>query len=143
MNDRTPTSIIDEPSGVVAVELRHLAAGQARLQKALDEHAEEDAGFQQTMWGRVGKLVNMRWYVLGVFAAIAIMAGLAMHYGPYFMRLAVSDVVAPQMRQQAEADREFIGAKLDSFKRSIDEQMRVDRKATEARLDKLEHRRGR
>src|SRR5690554_4546965 len=115
-----PVGVIDRPSDVVAIHLQTMRESNRRIEKQIDDHAKEDAAFQKLTWQRIDKLNNLRWYSMGVIAALAIVAGVAMKWAPDLMRLAVQDVVKTQLREQAEADRSYLGSKLDSFKTTID-----------------------
>jgi hypothetical protein len=140
MNGATPRPIDDEPSAAIAIGLG------PDLRTALARHIQDDFATHVGFYKRFAKLDNLRFYAMGMIAILGGIAGFLFFAGPYFMRLAVTDVVAPAMRAQAVADREYIGVRLDQFKASVDEANReAARAAAELgkRIDAIEARRRR
>lgn len=131
--------IDDVNTGVIKVRLQ-------AIKESLDTHFKHDEAFQATMWSRVGKLTNLRFYAAGIIVAILAFAGIAAKWGPWVMKMAVVEVVSPQMKAQAEEDQKFIGAKLDRFKESVDDNLAAHSKAIAEqakRIERLEARRER
>jgi hypothetical protein len=122
-----PTPIADAPSSAIALEL-----GTTDVKSALIKHLKDDAV-------QFGSLRNMRFYARGILALLSLILVLGMAWGPWFFKLGIKDVVEPIIQERSRDDREYIGARLDSFKASVDEA--AQRQAE--RLDKLEERRAR
>lgn len=124
--------IEDVDTAVIRVKL-------SQIRQDIEDHAVEDKEFQQAVWKRLGPISSMRYQIIGILTLLGILAGAFVKWGPWFMSLAVQDVVAPRMKEQADESQKFIGAKLDAFKKSVDDATELQNR----RIEALEHRRPR
>jgi len=126
-----PTPILDSPSAAI-----NLGLG-GDLRDAMIKHVEDDYRLHVSMLKRFGKLDNLRYYAMGIIAALGALVGVAILWGPWVLKLAVKDVVEPVVQERSRSDRDYIGARLDAFKASVDQSVKLH----ETRIEKLETRR--
>ncbi len=128
----------DSVSGVVAVELRYIDRANEAMRRDLQRHFDDDIALQKTLWERLHKLENLKWWVTGATAVICVVLGLVYSLGSRYLQLEVSAVVLTQVREQTAQSLDDVGAKIEATNALLRRQADEDKRHTEEQIKRIE-----
>ncbi len=139
MEGAAPRALADDSiSGVVAIEMRHVWRSHEDMRKAVERHFDDDIALQKTLWERLHKLENLRWWVTGAAAVIVISGSVLYALGSRYLQLEVSAVVLEQVKTQTASGMRDLEAKIESTNALLRRQADENKRDTEEQFLRIE-----
>lgn len=120
-----PRNVIHDPaSGVVALDINvtHLWTRHRELSASLKSHIDDDAAFRGEVWKRVGHLENLKYWILGAAAFVAVVIGLVWKFGNEIAQMRLSRIV----EAQSKADHDYLDVKFAAYEKAMREQREIN-----------------